>query len=178
MRKNEFLSNLRERLSYLPRYEQKEILDYYDEMISDAIDNGENEYDFIDSLGSVEQIINNLKTDESFLEKIKSHSNEYIADVTGLSVKIIGYFILVILGIVVVSIGIGFLSAGIGVIGYAIYRIAFEVANIAEILLMGSMILLGIGFIILSTVFMRWFFRDIKAFLKKLMIQVEEWIRR
>lgn len=162
----------------MPRYEQKEILDYYDEMISDAIDNGENEYDFIQSLGSIEQIVNNLKTDGSFLEKIKSHSNEYIADVTSLSVKIIGYFILAIIGIVVLSVGISLFIAGVGVTLYALFHLFYNLTTIAEILLMVSMILFGLGLSIISIVFIRWFFKDIKDFLKKLITQVDELIRR
>lgn len=56
MNKQDFLKELENALSGLPEEEIKKTTDYYCEMIDDAVENGENEYGFIEKLGSVEEI--------------------------------------------------------------------------------------------------------------------------
>jgi hypothetical protein len=62
MKKRKFLSYLEERLEY-EEFDFKEIeriLNDYETLIEDAIDDGKDETNFIESLGSIKEIVNNL----------------------------------------------------------------------------------------------------------------------
>ena len=75
MTKNEFLKNLRERLSDLPKSEVEERLDFYSEMIDDRMEEGASEEDAVKSLGSTEavarQIISEIPIMTIVKEKMK-----------------------------------------------------------------------------------------------------------
>lgn len=60
MRKDEFLSRLRSCLSTLPSAERESTLEFYDEQISDRIDDGMSEQDAIASLEAPEEIAANV----------------------------------------------------------------------------------------------------------------------
>lgn len=57
MNKQEFLNKLSSELIEIKDEEKKDILDYYDELITDAIESGKNEIEFISSLGTIDSII-------------------------------------------------------------------------------------------------------------------------
>ena len=71
MNKYEFLYKLNKALVILHVSEKKDITRYYDELIQDAIDNGENESDFIDRLVSIETIVRTMQKDKNFVKIIK-----------------------------------------------------------------------------------------------------------
>lgn len=56
MNKNEFLTRLSRALSELPQSEIQKTLDYYTEIINDAIEDGKNEDEVISELGSINDI--------------------------------------------------------------------------------------------------------------------------
>lgn len=56
MNKNEFLTRLSQALSELPQSEIQKTLDYYTEIINDAIEDGKNEYEIVSQLGSINDI--------------------------------------------------------------------------------------------------------------------------
>ncbi len=56
MTKVDFLEKLEQKLQGMPEEEIMKTIDYYSEMIEDAIENGENESDFIGKLGNLDDI--------------------------------------------------------------------------------------------------------------------------
>ena len=56
MNKTEFVFALRERLSFLPREEAGERIDFYCEMIADRMEDGLTEQEAIAEIGSVDEI--------------------------------------------------------------------------------------------------------------------------
>ncbi len=57
MNKNEFLVQLRDKLLGLPKEDIHRSIDYYSEIIDDAVEEGINEEDAVSDLGSVEEIV-------------------------------------------------------------------------------------------------------------------------
>ena len=78
MNRTEYLSELENALSGLPREEIKKSLDFYAEMLDDAVENGETEEAAIARLGSVEEtaqkIINETPLARLVKENVKKHS--------------------------------------------------------------------------------------------------------
>jgi hypothetical protein len=113
MKKRIFLSDLEERLEY-KEFEFKEIeriLNDYETLIEDAIDDGKDEASFIESLGSIKEIVNNLAKTLS-IGKRKDHIavalSPFIATITFF---LLGFFFdswhpgwLVFLGIPIIAI--------------------------------------------------------------------------
>lgn len=60
MNKDTFLKELRESLSGLPIQEIDKTIEYYSEMIDDAVEDGENESDAVKTFGSVQEIANKI----------------------------------------------------------------------------------------------------------------------
>ena len=58
MNKAEYLNQLSERLRHLPGVEVERLLNYYDEMIQDRVEDGASEEDAVLSIGSVEDAVN------------------------------------------------------------------------------------------------------------------------
>lgn len=73
MNKDQFLSVLAEALKKMPREERYRTLAYYDELIDDRVEEGENEYAVVESLGSPQTIANELLGVEEE-EKNKTYS--------------------------------------------------------------------------------------------------------
>ncbi len=57
MKKKEFLKKLKKGLAPMGGYERQRVLDYYDEMISDRVENGKTEEEAVAELGSPEYVI-------------------------------------------------------------------------------------------------------------------------
>lgn len=77
MNKNEFLSKLTEELHGLPQEDVNTTIDYYAEIIDDAVEEGEDEKSVIERLGSIhdiaEKIINDTPLSKLVKENIKGH---------------------------------------------------------------------------------------------------------
>lgn len=71
MKKKEFMHRLKRRTKKFDRAERREILDYYDELIDDRIEEGEKERAVIRSLGSVDDIVDAL-VEERGLDRVDS----------------------------------------------------------------------------------------------------------
>lgn len=75
MTKNDFLSQLRLRLSGLPEWELEERLSFYSEMIDDRVEDGISEEEAVKSIGTIDEIAKQIISDVPFLkiakEKIK-----------------------------------------------------------------------------------------------------------
>ena len=71
MTRLEFLEILKKRLNGIPKADLEETLDYYNEILSDKIDDGMSEADAINSLGSIDDIVNTTLKEISFPKLIK-----------------------------------------------------------------------------------------------------------
>lgn len=65
MNKQEFLDALEHALSGLPYEEVKKSVDFYSEMIDDAVENGETEHEVTERIGSVKEIADKIINDTS-----------------------------------------------------------------------------------------------------------------
>lgn len=74
MKKQEFLQELRMSLKQFPDAEIKEVLSYYEEMIGDKIEQGEEEEAVIEALGSIKVISARIQTDLMDL-RLKENKN-------------------------------------------------------------------------------------------------------
>lgn len=70
MNKNEFLNNLRAALAVLPEEEVQKTIDYYSEIIDDAVEEGESEQDITERLGGVDEIADKI-INETPVQKLK-----------------------------------------------------------------------------------------------------------
>ena len=63
MNKKIFYQAIKNRLKGLKQEEVNNVIDYYDELINEMMDNGYSEAEAISSFGDVEEIVRNIKTD-------------------------------------------------------------------------------------------------------------------
>ena len=68
MTKSQFLDLLKEKLSFLPEDDLEDQLDFYSEMIDDRIDDGLSQEDAISEIGSIEDIVAQIKNSSVDLE--------------------------------------------------------------------------------------------------------------
>ena len=71
MTRLEFIKILRKKLNGIPKADLEETLDYYNEILSDKIEDGMSEADAINSLGSIDDIVNTTLSEISFPKLIK-----------------------------------------------------------------------------------------------------------
>ena len=71
MKRDEFYKRLRDEMSGMPSHTIDNTISYYEEIISDAVEDGRLEEDVIASFGSVESIVNNLLKDVSIAKLVK-----------------------------------------------------------------------------------------------------------
>ena len=72
MNREQFLEALRTRLSQLPESEIQRSLFYYDEIISDLIDEGFSEYEAVGRLGNVDEIAEQILTEAPITTLVKT----------------------------------------------------------------------------------------------------------
>lgn len=65
MNRDEFLTNLRENLNGLPKDDIDERISFYDEMISDLIDDGKTEEEAINEVGPINKIVDEIASTTS-----------------------------------------------------------------------------------------------------------------
>ncbi|MFA5481495.1 MAG: DUF1700 domain-containing protein [Bacilli bacterium] len=71
MKKQEFLDELRRQINNLPYDEVEKTISYYDEIISDRMEEGELEEEIVESLGSPQNIARDLQANQPFSTIIK-----------------------------------------------------------------------------------------------------------
>lgn len=153
MQKKEFIRLLRMELDFLSKEEREEAIHYYDELISDAVDNGENEERFIESLGSIAQIALNVRNDRGYIEKEKTKQAINVKEVVSVTTKIITYAIFILVSFIGANILFGFSAAAIGIFTTALINIIraetpdtiFFISRTAMMLVSVGMILIVIG---------------------------------
>ena len=88
MRKQDFIKELRLNLSFLPKEEIDDRISFYSELIDDKIEEGVKEEDAIKSIGSIDEIINQI-IDEMSLSKIAKDKIKPKRKLSGLEIALI-----------------------------------------------------------------------------------------
>lgn len=88
MRKQDFIKELRLNLSFLPKEEIDDRISFYSELIDDKIEEGVKEEDAIKSIGSIDEIINQI-IDEMPLSKIAKDKIKPKRKLNGLEIALI-----------------------------------------------------------------------------------------
>lgn len=177
MNKLTFLQQLKTGLSGYS--DSAEILNYYEELIDDAVANGEVEVEFIQKLGSIEQIIRTLKKDASFKLKVKNKENYMLSEVISQTSKGIAIFFTVIGVIVAGSISISFISSGgISFVTYLVYLITKDISRLEVLIYYVSSMVLGIGLVLVGVVIITTLIRKTKIWLDKAIVKIDHIIKR
>lgn len=181
MNKYEFLFKLTQSLETTSLSERQEIVRYYDELIQDALDNGETEADFIDRLGSIDKITRTIKKDSDFKTNVKEKKDYQLRSVFSIGVKIIGYFIYFVLFITVLSIGVSFVGGGGSALVFSVIRLYYAIQNdlaINSILLYSGNIAVGLGLMLLGIWMLGWLGKKSKNQLEKLLEFIQSKIKK
>jgi uncharacterized membrane protein len=177
MNKYEFLYRLDKNLSSFEKAEREEITHYYDELIQDAVDTGENEIEFINRLGSIETIIRTIRRDSDFVNNVKEKKNFELKKVFSTTSKIIAHGIFLFILFIIGTIAFSFATSGISMfvvgVGKLLVGIKNSVSSTTMILYIGNMIL-GLGLTMLGLTGFWWLFKQSKDKLEKLL----EWIQK
>lgn len=88
MRKQDFIKELRLNLSFLPKEEIDDRISFYSELIDDKIEEGVKEEEAIKSIGSIDEIINQI-IDEMPLSKIAKDKIKPKRKLSGLEIALI-----------------------------------------------------------------------------------------
>lgn len=88
MRKQDFIKELRLNLSFLPKEEIEDRISFYSELIDDKIEEGVKEEDAIKSIGSIDEIIDQI-IDEMPLSKIAKDKIKPKRKLSGLEIALI-----------------------------------------------------------------------------------------
>ena len=88
MRKQDFIKELRLNLSFLPKEEIDDRISFYSELIDDKIEEGVKEEDAIKSIGSIDEIIDQI-IDEMPLSKIAKDKIKPKRKLSGLEIALI-----------------------------------------------------------------------------------------
>ena len=74
MRKNEFLSELRQRLKGLPKEDLDNRISFYEEMIDDRIDEGISEEDAVAEIGTVDEVVKQIAEETPLARLVKERT--------------------------------------------------------------------------------------------------------
>lgn len=71
MKKEEFLEQLRSRISGLPEKDIKDRLDFYSEAIDDRVEEGKSEEEAVREMGSIDEVVNQIASETSLTKLVK-----------------------------------------------------------------------------------------------------------
>ena len=133
MRKEEFLNELRKKLAGLPKDDVDSRVEFYSEMIDDRIEEGKSEQEAIAEIGNVDDIVNDIAKDTPFVKLVKEKVKPKRAlqtweivllvlgfplwfplAVTGLSLCLVGYFLIWVFDLVACAVELALGASGIG----------------------------------------------------------------
>ncbi|HOO44370.1 MAG TPA: DUF1700 domain-containing protein [Bacillota bacterium] len=163
MKRKQFLRELKEELRKRRDIEVEEVLFYYDELIQDAVDNGESEDIFIANLGSVREIARRIEDDEEFISEVKVKNKIFVDNALANSVKIIGYiivaFVAFILGVTAFSL---FISGATIVFAGIVKILAEGYVDVYGYIAILGLVMIGISLSLFSIAIVKWFVNQIK----------------
>lgn len=177
MRRRQFLRQLKQELRKRRDIEVEEVLFYYDELIQDAVDNGESEEIFIANLGSVSDIRRRIEDEEAFIIEMKER-NVDVKNALSNTVKILGYFIFAIVAFSIIVASISVFGSGIAIIFTAIFKVIFNPPiDIYGYLSALGMVMIGISLSLLSFGVIKWLFKESKPALLTIFRNINEFIK-
>ena len=165
MKKEEFLKELRDKLTGLPKEDIDDRISFYSEAIDDRIDDGKSEEEAVNEIGTVDEIVNEIAEDTPLFKLVKERVKpkrslkvwEIVLIVIGFPVWLpllitasvllfVAYLLLWVLVIVTYTVELGLSVAALG--GLVIFFIQLFSGNFNAIAL-GSSILAAGGSILL-----------------------------
>lgn len=177
MKRRQFLKELKLELRKRRDIEVEEVLFYYDELIQDAIDNGESEEVFIANLGNVSDIRKRIEDEEEFIIEMKERNLDVKSALSN-TVKVIGYFIFAIIAFSITVTSISVFGSGIAVIFTAIFKIIFSPpVDIYGYLSALGIAMVGVSLSLLSFGVMKWLFSESKPALLTIFRNINEFIK-
>ena len=150
MTKEQFLYALRMKLSQLPESEIQKSLSYYDEMISDLMDDGMTEYEAVDHIGDVGEVAEQILSEQPLSTLIKTKVKPRrgwtpLAIVIAVcAVGISVYVTMIAIAITVFAVVISLIVAGIGLIIAAFLSFGHTVGGMLA-LIGGGIAVIGLG---------------------------------
>ncbi len=179
MKRKEFLRELKEELRKRRDIETEEVLFYYDELIQDAVDNGENEEIFIINLGNVREIVRRIEDDKEFVAEVKKTNKNLLNDAFSITVKLIGYAIIILAAIVLGSAAFSIFVSGISVVFASIVRMLFAgPLDLYGYLALLGLALIGISLVVFSVAVVKWFLDKAKPSLLTIFRNTKEFLNR
>lgn len=168
MNKEQFLKALQDALKKLPMEERLRTISYYGELIDDRIENGENEYAVIESLGTVAGIAGDILSEEGKSLSQKSRSGPGVGTIILLvlgfplwgtfllvgAVLLLVIFILIFVPVLVLgSVALACLAAALlGLVGTPFLALEVGVAGFPSVLFQIGLSLAALGLSLLSAV--------------------------
>ncbi len=169
MRRKEFLRELKYELRKRRDIDVEEVIFYYDELIQDAVDTGENEGDFIRKLGSTRDICRKIIDDEDFLIEVREKNRNSIRTAVSITVKVFSYFVFFWVAFAIVTASFSLFASGIGIVGQTVTRmIATPPSDSYGYIMLIGFITVGISLIFISIGLSKIFFRQAKPALLKI----------
>lgn len=171
MNKREFLSELRQRLKGLPINEIDERVNFYDEMISDIVEDGKTEEEAILELGGIDNVVKQIASETNLFsivkEKIKPQNKPsallivvlilgfplwFPLLITGFVLMLVMYLLLWILVIVTYSVEVSLIAAvivGVAKFFYELGNTGFNEGYLSILLLSigGSLVFLYVCYL-------------------------------
>lgn len=114
-----FLEKLKSNLHLVRNTESEEILRYYEEIIQDAVDNRENEAEFISKLGSIDDIVETIRKDVDFVQKLRARRDITLRAAINTTAKKLGYSIFALVTFIIVVTGFSFIISGVSTAIYS-----------------------------------------------------------
>lgn len=166
MKKHEFLAKLERELVHLN--DRDEIIAYYEELINDALSNGEDEIAFIKHLGTPAEIKHKLTRDDNFKANIKAKKN-FSAAQTFTTVTIVLSNILYFIGAFFLFIfGLGLITSGVFAVAATIYELVLGGMSVNAVFYYIFYMLMHVTFVIFGALCFVYLFRYSKQQLEKL----------
>ncbi len=179
MNKTDFIRKLRIELDFLTKEEREDVVKYYDEMIQDAVEGGQTEEAFIESLGSIDSIVDTVRKDSGFVKKVRNKLSPEAKEAISVTAKVIGYILFVFAAILVIGLGCSFAASGTMMAVTAIVDIVADPTQAAMVLMTrAGQIILGAGLIILAISFFILFFKYAKKGMEKLLDKLQELLNK
>ncbi len=121
MKKHEFLAKLEKELANLP--DQREIIEYYEELINEALSNSQNEEDFIKHLGTPSEIKHKLHRDDTFKANIKAKKNFSATQTFSVVTKVLSFALYLFVIVMLAVFATGLVATGLFSIFTSIYHL-------------------------------------------------------
>lgn len=179
MNRKQFLKELKNELNKRNDIETEQVLFYYDEMIQDAVENGEDEEVFIVNLGPVADIRRRLEDEAEFIVSVRSSNANVVQNVLGTSVKIIGYFIFGVIAFSLTVTTVSVFVSGIAIIFSGLWKVFFDQpTDLYGYLATAGIILVGLSLSLLSIGVFKWFVEQAKPVLLSIFRKLKDLFNR